>query len=99
MTSIFSATKSESFLSLSPAGYLQPAQQKVMDLFTDDSIAMTRKQIAAAVDMELSSVCGRVNALVAAGRLVSRGERKDPRTGKQQELVGLSVRGQQELFQ
>lgn len=95
----FSATKSESFHSLSPAGYLQPAQQKVMDLFADDGIALTRKQIAAAAAMELSSVCARVNALIAAGRLVPRGERKDPRTGKQQELVGLPVRGQRELFQ
>lgn len=95
----FSATKSESFHSLSPREYLQPAQQKVMGLFADDSIALTRKQIAKTTDMELSSVCGRVNALIAAGRLVPRGERKDPRTGKLQELVGLPVRGQQELFQ
>lgn len=96
----FSETKSASFHSLSPAGYLQPAQQRVMSLFVDDSIALTRKQITAALgNMELSSVCGRVNALVAAGRLVDRGERVDDHTRKLQQLVGLPVRGQQSLFQ
>jgi hypothetical protein len=96
----FSETKSASFHSLSPAGYLQPAQQRVMSLFVDETVALTRKQIVAALgNMELSSVCGRVNALVAAGRLVHRGERVDEHSRKPQELVGLPVRGQVELFQ
>lgn len=100
--SMFSPTKSESFHSLSPAGYLQPAQQRVMDLFTSTSVVMTRKEITAALgDMELSSVCGRVRALLDAKRLAPRGERIDPKTRKPQELVGLPVPmlAQQELFQ
>lgn len=99
---MFSSTKSEAFHSLSPREYLQPAQQRVMDLFTSTAIVMTRKEITAALgDMELSSVCGRVNALLSANRLARRGERIDPRTRKPQELIGLPIPtpAQQELFQ
>lgn len=66
---------------------LQPMQTKVLDALR--SGAMTRKQLRDSTGMELSSVCGRVNSLLAAGLIELHGEAKDPETGKVQELVGL----------
>ncbi|PRC92650.1 hypothetical protein [Solimicrobium silvestre] len=92
MKSLHSETKSESFHSLSIPEYLQPAEKRIIALFNNTSIALTRKQIRDALgDMELSGVCGRVNSLITKNRLANRGERKDPKTRKSQGLVGLPV--------
>lgn len=50
-------------------GYLSPKEQDVMDLM-DLGYAMTREQIAEALGWKEASVCGRVNALVTAKRLI-----------------------------
>lgn len=66
---------------------LQPMQQRILDALR--SGAMTRKQLRDSTGMELSSVCGRVNSLLASGLVELHGEAKDAKTGKAQELVGL----------
>jgi hypothetical protein len=85
---------------------LSRREAEIMILFGDDSVVMSRKQIWEVLRENFGNsapgeggVCGRVNALVAAGRLVDRGERVDDHTRKLQQLVGLPARGQQSLFQ
>jgi hypothetical protein len=99
------STSLDSYFS-TPARELSRRQAEIMILFGDDSVVMSRKQIWQVLRENFGDrapgeggVCGRVNALVAAGRLVHRGERMDERTRKPQELVGLPKRGQQSLFQ
>lgn len=89
-----------------PARELSRREAEIMVLFGDDTVTMSRKQIWEVLRENFGSkapgeggVTGRVNALVAAGRLANRGERIDPHTNKSQGLVGLPVRGQQSLFQ
>lgn len=89
-----------------PARELSRREAEIMILFGDDSVVMSRKQIWKVLVENFGNsapgeggVCGRVNALVAAGRLVHRGERVDEHSHKPQELVGLPMRGQAELFQ
>jgi hypothetical protein len=62
----------------------------VMDCFDSSEILLTREQISAQTNLKLSSVCGRVRALIDAGRLQVRGSVRDLHTGKRQELLGLS---------
>ena len=88
-----------------PARELSRREAEIMILFGDDTVVMSRKQIWEVLRENFGrsapgegGVCGRVNALVAAGRLVDRGERVDEHTGKLQQLVGLPLRGQQGLF-
>lgn len=75
---------------------LQPMQQKILEALAFGD-RMTRKQLRDATGMELSSVCGRVNSLLAAGLVEIYGEAVDPKTGKRQELIGLA-RVQFEIF-
>ncbi len=88
-----------------PARELNRREQEIMILFGSADVVMSRKQIFNTLRESLGErapgeggVCGRVNALVAAGRLVHRGEVIDPKTRKPQELVGLPVNGQGTLF-
>ena len=90
-------TSIEAYQSLSVAGYLQPKEAQVMSVFTDESIALTRRQLAAKTGMELSSVCGRVNSLIAKNALTVRGRVKDAQTHKTVEVFGLPVPMQSEL--
>jgi hypothetical protein len=68
---------------------LTACQQMVMNAFDDELKRMTREDIAAATNLKLSSVCGRVRELLDLKKLVDRGERRDIHTGKMQQLVGL----------
>lgn len=88
-----------------PAREMNRREAEIMILFGSADVVMSRKQIWRTLCESLGDrapgeggVCGRVNALVAAGRLVHRGEAIDPRTHKPQELVGLPVNGQGTLF-
>ena len=101
MKSQYSETKSESFHSLAVRDYLQPAEKRVISIFYNRPLefTLTRKQIAVMTGLELSAVCGRVNSLITNKRLVARGERKDPFTGKNQELLGLPVPVQLDLLE
>jgi hypothetical protein len=83
-----SDTQSESFHSMT-AKQLCHTQQMVMDCFGGDEILLTREQISAQTNLKLSSVCGRVRALIDANRLHVRGSVRDLHTGKRQELLGL----------
>jgi len=98
MKSAHSETKSESFHSLDIREYLQPSETRIIALFYQSDITLTRKQIASLTCLELSAVCGRCNSLITNKRLVARGERKDPITGKNQELLGLPVPVQLDLL-
>ena len=62
-------TSLQTYHALRVKSYLTPKEQEVMDLM-DLGYRMTREQIADALGWKESSVCARVNSLVAAGRLV-----------------------------
>lgn len=83
-----SDTQSEAFHSLT-VKHLSATQQMVMDCFIGPETLLTREQIAARTNLKLSSVCGRVRALLDASRLQKRGSVTDVATGKGQELLGL----------
>ncbi|WP_250481874.1 hypothetical protein [Caballeronia sp. NCTM5] len=83
-----SDTQHEAFHSLT-VKQLCHTQQMVMDCFDGEATLLTREQIAAQTNLKLSSVCGRVRALIDAGRLQVRGSVRDLHTGKRQELLGL----------
>lgn len=89
-------TARDSYRTLQRDRKLQPMQERILACFASGR-AYTRKQLRDLTGMELSSVCGRVNSLIAAGLLEVLGESRDPATGKPQELVGLP-RGQRRLF-
>jgi len=85
-------TSLAAYRSLSDEHYLQPKERQIMAAFADTSeTALTRKQLARAVDMELSSVCGRVKSLLEKKALCVRGFYVDAKTRKRQELVGPPV--------
>jgi hypothetical protein len=94
-----SETSLDAFHSLPVAGYLQPKERAVMALFTGPEVKLTRQQIAERAPMPLSCVCGRVNSLVAAGRLMEEGDRRDPTTGKRQKLLQLPRPAQGSLLE
>ena len=92
-----SETSREAFNSIRREGKLQPMQKSILDAL-DGGRTYTRKQLRQVTGMELSSVCGRVNSLLAAGLVEIIGEVKDEKTGKRQELIGLP-RIQRDLFE
>lgn len=91
-------TSRDAYHSLSPAGFLQPKQRQIMALFTGPSVSLSRQQISKKTRMPINGVCGRVDSLIAAGRLEERGERRDPHTNKRQKLLRLPQPDQQSLF-
>jgi len=88
MRTAVTETSREAYRSLIHEHKLQPMQEKILELLSDN-IPRTRKEIRDATGMELSSVCGRVNALLDLHLLFIVGEKKDPRTNKYQELIGF----------
>lgn len=92
-------TSLEAFHSLPVADYLQPKERAVMALFTGPEVKLSRQQIAERAPMPLHCVCGRVNSLLAAGRLMEEGDRRDPSTGKRQKLLRLPRDAQASLLE
>ncbi len=92
-----SQTSAEAYRSLSPALYLSPKEEQVMRLFRP-GVALSRQQISKKARMPINGVCGRVDSLLAAGRLEERGFRIDPHTCKRQKLLRLPCPEQQSLF-
>ncbi|CAB4133105.1 hypothetical protein UFOVP140_35 [uncultured Caudovirales phage] len=84
------------YRSLVKDGKLQPMQTRILQAL--ELGKMTRKELSVATGMELSGVCGRVNSLIAAGLVCISGTKRDDKTNKLQELVGLAAK-QFELFQ
>jgi len=62
-------TSRAAYESLSPINYMQPKERALMQVFSADSIALTREQLAAALHWKESAVCGRANSLVTKGAL------------------------------
>ena len=94
-----SDTARDAYRTLRKERRLQPMQKRIMACFAwDHGRGYTRKQLRDLTGMELSTVCGSVNSLIAAGLLEVIGEVRDPATGKMQELVGLPRVRQRSLF-
>ncbi|MFJ2989977.1 hypothetical protein ACIPF8_19090 [Collimonas sp. NPDC087041] len=99
------ATSKQAFRGLINSN-LPDREREVMALFTGYDVELSRKQIWKQLCAQQGDrapgeggTCGRVNALVNVKKLlVSRGERIDPTTGKPQELLGLPVANQLQLF-
>lgn len=51
---------------------------------------MTRAELAVKTGLRLSSVCGRVNELIALGQLKTVGRAYDPNTNRNVNLVGIA---------
>lgn len=67
-------------------------QQRIIDAFGGDLRAlMTRDEIAAATNLPVPTVCGRVNELVKLGLLSVRGSDRRPGKRARQQLIGLPV--------
>ena len=81
-------TSREAYWSLVAERKLQPMEEKILVLLSDN-IARTRKEIRDKTGLELASVCGRVNSLLAAGLVKIVGEKRDSKTGKWQEMIEL----------
>lgn len=81
-------------------------EREVMALFHDYGVVLSRKQIWKQLVAQQGDrapgeggTCGRVNSLINKKcLLVSRGERFDAKTGKTQEVVGLPIANQLQLF-
>lgn len=93
-----SETSAEAYRSLSPALYLSPQESKVMRLFQRAGVALSRQQISRKARMPINCVCGRVDSLLAAGRLEELGFRIDPHTNKRQKLLRVPQPDQAQLF-
>jgi len=96
MRTSVSETSLSAYRSLSSPDYLQPKEAAIMRLFGFET-RLSRQQISEMGNMPINCVCGRVNSLVASGRLIEQGERTDPFTGKKQKLLQLPT-GQGRLF-
>lgn len=70
-------------------GKLAPAEHRVMIYLADNEDA-TRAEIARAIGMPLAGVCGRVNRLIQAGRLVEEPRRACGVSGRQAHPVRLA---------
>ena len=98
MKAAYSETKSESFHSFK-IPELKGMEQRVVDVFNHDRrLTYTFKHIAQRANMVESSVCGRVNSLIAKGVLVDRGRFYDSDTNRTIRLVGLPVPVQLDLL-
>jgi hypothetical protein len=99
------ATSKQAYRGLAHSN-LPVREREVMALFHDYGVVLSRKQIWKQLVAQQGDrapgeggTCGRVNALVTVKKLlVSRGERVDPKTGKTQEVVGLPIANQLQLF-
>jgi len=81
-------TSREAYRGLIADRKLQPMEQKILDALSDN-IPKTRKELRDQTGLELSSVCGRVNSLLAVPLVRIAGEKRDSKTGKWQELIEL----------
>lgn len=64
---------------------------RICSLLKDKENGLTRREIALALGMELSSVCGRVNELKKGGVIDVIGTTKCSRTKREVELLGYKV--------
>lgn len=90
-------TSAEAYRSLSVTAYLSPKEAQVMRLFRPGT-SLSRQQISQKARMPINGVCGRVDSLLAAGRLEERGFRVDPATHKRQKLLRIPQPDQASLF-
>jgi hypothetical protein len=69
---------------------ISDTQRRIIDLFKGDrAVLMTRDEIAARANMQVSTVCGRVNELVKAEVLAVRDSARRPGRRCRQQLIGL----------
>lgn len=68
--------------------YSEKVQERIIATLTMRD-PMTRAELAAALGLRLSSVCGRVNELMTANRLVVAGTKYDKDTKRNVEMVAL----------
>ncbi len=83
------ANRNEVFRSLEE---LPAVKRKICDLLEQSSNGLTRHEIAAALAMPLSSVCGRVKELEADGWVHSTGETRETQYGKPATVVCITHR-------
>ncbi|MDR5825818.1 winged helix-turn-helix domain-containing protein [Caballeronia sp. LZ043] len=86
-----SQTQIDAFHSLSTDD-VSASKRKILDLFkADRRILLTRDEIAARTNMQVSTVCGRVNELVKAEALAVRDSARRPGRRCRQQLIGLPL--------
>lgn len=88
MKTRMAATSLDAFDSLPVKDYLQPKEQIVLTALGFGPA--TRQELATRTGMPLCGVCGRVRSLLDKGAIEVRGTRRDPSTGKSQEVLRLT---------
>lgn len=83
------STKLVSYLEETASGRRTTVRQKIMDLLLNRSKGYTRFEIATALNLRLSSVCGRINEILYDGMAEVVGEKEDPQTRKIVEIIGI----------
>lgn len=92
-------TSLETFHSLGVKSYLQPQERAVMAVFNQSpDKSFTRKQISLLTGIPINCVCGRVRSLLDKSQIEITGEAVDSVSKKPQELLGLPVAEQKDLF-
>ncbi|SAL20355.1 hypothetical protein AWB70_01034 [Caballeronia cordobensis] len=71
---------------------ISDSQRRILDVFKGDSrVLLTRDEIAARANLQISTVCGRVNELVKGEVLAVRDSARRPGRRCRQQLIGLPV--------
>ena len=97
MKTQMAGTSLDTYHAMSVRDYLTPKEREVMGLM-DLGYRMTREQIAEALHWKESSVCGRVNSLVAGGHLIEF-EGAKTSTGRPAKFVQIApTEAQREMF-
>ena len=79
-------TSAESYREEKASGREQSQKERVFDLLKSSG-AMSRRDIAKSLGLQLSAVCGRVNSLMAAGQVENKGKAVCAESGKLVHLV------------
>lgn len=90
------STSLTAYRDLQAGNHLSPQEQRVIACIEQHG-PLTRDEIAERTGLRLSAVCGRVKALVDNGKLIERGTRDNPSSGKPNKLVRIAA-GQLGLF-
>lgn len=84
-------TSLEAYAALKHGDLLQPMERKIVRLLESSGSPLSRRQMASIANLEINSVCGRVNSLLEKGVLTVAGYHVDHNTHRRHELLGLKL--------
>lgn len=87
-------TSLEAYAALKGGDLLQPMERKIVRLLEASESPLSRRQMASIANMEINTVCGRVNSLLEKGVVEVVGYQTDHMSHRRHELIGLKDREQ-----